>query len=686
MKTKILTSILVGILVISFISVGFAIAANGNGAGLERVPVLIGFKQVPGPSEQALVRSHGGAIKYSYTLVPAIAASIPEPAIEGLRRNPNVTIVEPDIEVYAVDAELDNSWGVKHIGAGTVHINGNKGTNVKVAIIDSGIYHTHPDLSANYAGGYDFVNGDSNPMDDNGHGTHCAGIVAAADDGSGVVGVAPEAQIYALKVLNNSGNGNYSDVIAALNWCVRGPDGNPNTGDEPGIQVTSNSYGSSGDPGTTVKAAFDNAAAVGIINVCAAGNEGNRRGTGDNVIYPARYESCIAVAATDSGDIRASFSSTGPDVKISAPGVYIRSTYLNGGYAYMSGTSMACPHVAGTAALIIKSGITEAAAVRAKLQNTADYLGNPLWYGSGLVDADEAAGVSGEPQPQAPIANAGADQTVSDSDGSGNETITLDGSGYTDPDGSILTYSWSEDGTTLCTGQSITHSFSVGVHAVTLTVTDKDNLTDSDGVVITVNENLAPVADAGPDMSVLVGQLVNFDGSASYDPDGSIVSYEWNFSDGATGIVEKPSHNYTSVGDYTVTLTITDNGGLTGTDTVTVTVTEQSTSSTMHVEDITVVVRTMGRNAQAIANVIILDQDGGPVGSATVTAEWSFNSHLLNVASSTTDGAGMAVLYSPKVKATSGVFTITITDVTKNGYEYKPVDNVVETSVSEPIP
>ena len=347
MKTKILIISLVGLLGISFVSTVLAIPANDNAGGPERVPVLIGFTQTPGPSEQALVRSHGGSIKYSYHLVPAIAAWIPEPAIEGLLRNPNVTYIEPDIMVYAIDAELDDSWGVKRIGAGTVHDAGNKGAGAKVAIIDTGIDYTHPDLDGNYAGGYDFVNDDADPMDDNGHGTHIAGTVAAEDNGFGVVGVAPEAELYALKVLDAGGSGYYSDVIAALDWAV----------DNGGIYITNNSYGSSADPGEAVKTAFDNAAAAGILNVCAAGNSGTPPGKGDNVIYPARYESCIAVAATDQSDSRARWSSTGPDLDISAPGVSINSTLLGGGYGEKNGTSMACPHVAGTLALNLKFGI-----------------------------------------------------------------------------------------------------------------------------------------------------------------------------------------------------------------------------------------------------------------------------------------------------------------------------------------
>ena len=349
----------------------------------ERVKVFIGFKSQPGLAEQALVRGVGGRIRYTYHLVPAIAASVPESAIQGLLNNPNITSIEPVIAVYAVDAELDDSWGVDRIGAGTVHDGGNKGTGVKVAVIDTGIDKDHPDLKSNIEGGVNFVRKDPTAWDDdNGHGTHVAGTIAAVDNEIGVIGVAPEAHLYGVKVLDRRGGGSYSDVIAGLQWAV-----------DNGMQVTNNSYGSSGDPGATVKQAFDNAYAAGILNVCAAGNEGAGENT---VIYPARYESCVAVAATDIDDNRASFSSTGPDVELAAPGVNINSTVLGGGYQDgWNGTSMASPHVAGTAALVLAAnpgwGNDQ---VRTQLQTTADDLGDPgrdTKYGYGLVDADEAA-------------------------------------------------------------------------------------------------------------------------------------------------------------------------------------------------------------------------------------------------------------------------------------------------------
>lgn len=397
MKAKLIIILIILLLVIVFASgcipvlekLGLVSPANEEQLSPEKggppdglVKVLIGFKEKPGASQQAMVRGVGGKIKYTYHIVDAIAASIPEKAIEALRKNPNVTHVELDIKVYALDTELESSWGVKHIGAGIVHDFENRGAGVNVAIIDSGIDYAHPDLAANYAGGWDFVNDDDDPMDDDGHGTHVAGTVAAEDNDIGVVGVAPEASLYALKVLGPNGSGSYSDVIAAIDWCVVNS-----------IRVTNNSYGSSGDPGNTVKAAFDNSEAAGVLHVAAAGNSGNPPGRGDNIIYPAAYGSVIAVAATDQNDKRARWSSTGLALELAAPGVAINSTLLGGGYGEKSGTSMASPHVTGTVALMIAEDISD---VRGKLTGTADNLGDSSLYGYGLVNAAKAVGVSGE--------------------------------------------------------------------------------------------------------------------------------------------------------------------------------------------------------------------------------------------------------------------------------------------------
>src|SRR3989338_6760769 len=163
--------------IVSFLAAGaiLGMASVGMTGNDNRVDVFVSFDGTPGPADAALIRAFGGRVTYVYSITPAIAANIPEAAINGLSRNPHVTAVELDSEVYAADPELDNSWGVKRIGAGTVHDGDNKGLGIKIGIIDSGINYNHPDLDGVYAGGYDFVQNDPDPMDVYGHGTHVAG-------------------------------------------------------------------------------------------------------------------------------------------------------------------------------------------------------------------------------------------------------------------------------------------------------------------------------------------------------------------------------------------------------------------------------------------------------------------------------------------------------------------------------
>jgi len=454
-----------GRLGVLLVIVALSLVATSAVAGPpDKVKVIIAFQDQPGAAEQALVRDLGGSIKYTYHLVPAIAASLPESAIAGLLARPGVVRVERDLEIHAVD-ELGNSWGVERIGAGTVHEGGNMGAGVKVAVLDTGIDTDHPDLVANYEPGcsYDFVNDDPFPEDGWGHGTHVSGTIAAEYNGEGVVGVAPEATICAYKVLDDSGGGYYSDVTAALQQAV-----------DDGVQVTNNSYGSSGDPGETVKAAFDNASAAGIIHAGAAGNSSNPAGRGENCIYPALWDSVIAVAATNKDDSRASFSSTCPELELAAPGVDVNSTWVGGGYHEGNGTSMASPHVAGTAALVIASGITDENQVRLRLQQTADDLGETgrdSHYGFGLVNAAEAAA--------APVATgsiAGTVTNAADSTAISGATVTVD------------------------TGQSATTGAD-GTYTITdVPIDDRIVTASADGFnsasqTVTVSENITTTAD-----------------------------------------------------------------------------------------------------------------------------------------------------------------------------------------------
>lgn len=276
----------------------------------------------------------------------------------------------------------DYTWNITQIGADQVHLGGNTGQGVKVAVIDTGIDYTHPELAGIYAGGYDFVNNDDDPMDDHGHGTHCAGILAAAINGEGVIGVAPDVELYALKVLNSSGNGYWSDIVLAVQWCVDNE-----------IQITSNSYGGSGY-NADLETAFNNAYYSGVLSIAAAGNSGGGENY-DRVLYPAKLSSVVAVAATDSSDNRAYFSSTGPTVEVSAPGVNIYSS-IPGGYGYKQGTSMACPHVVGEAAQVEYAhpdwdNITVRGQIRASATDLGKE-GHDWLCGFGLVNAVVACG------------------------------------------------------------------------------------------------------------------------------------------------------------------------------------------------------------------------------------------------------------------------------------------------------
>lgn len=200
--------------------------------------------------------------------------------------------------------------------------------------------------------------------------------------------------------------------------------------------------GGSQYPGATVETGFANAANSGLVIVAAAGNSGNRRGNSDSVGYPARFDSVIAVAATDQNDSRASVSSTGPDVEVSAPGVSVNSTVPTGscsmcsssGYRAASGTSMASPHVAGVAVLMIAAGRTN---VRAELNATAIPLGSVWQYGAGLVDAPGAVHLGTVPPPPPAVGSVSGTVTAIGGAPISGSTITLStgATALTDPDG-----------------------------------------------------------------------------------------------------------------------------------------------------------------------------------------------------------------------------------------------------------
>jgi subtilisin len=362
------------------------------------VPVIIGFKNIPGKSDIDFISSQGGLIKRKYRIINAISADIPKESIDIIAKSPNVEYIENDEKVFAhipigTCQEIQVlkqtvPWNISRIGATWVHSVGNTGKGIRIGILDTGIDYNHEDLKGNYRGGYNFVGNNNNPMDDNGHGSHVSGIIGAEDNDIGVVGVAHQAYLYSVKVLAFDSTGSTSDIVSGLEWSV-----------DNGMQIINMSLGSE-DDSISVSRAINNTYNAGILIVAAAGNSGNANGSGNTMDFPAKYDSVVSVGATDKNDKRAKFSSTGPKLELSAPGVDILST-LNGNknrYGTLSGTSMSSPHVAGVAALIMSAEprITNSR-VRIRMQMTAQNISKVAggfstkdWYGYGLVDAVKA--------------------------------------------------------------------------------------------------------------------------------------------------------------------------------------------------------------------------------------------------------------------------------------------------------
>ena len=381
--------------------------------GERKVEVLIGFKQHPRGSDLAWLNGRRAVVRRQFDIVPVVSATVPESVIASLRSNPAVAYVEDNGIVRASEDILD--WGVDRIDAEIVWggaedsvdvgLGLNAGAGIDVAVLDTGIDLDHPDLDDNIQGNVTFVTGTVTGDDDAGHGTHVAGSIAAEDNEIGMLGVAPEANLYAVKVLNSQGNGTIADLVMGIEWAMGLHGGLL-------VDVINMSLGTTVHF-QTLEDAVIAAHNAGIVVVAAAGNGGNCQGTGDSVEYPGRYSQVIAVASINDIDGVPCTSATGPDVEIAGPGVNIMSTIPGGGYGLNSGTSMATPHVAGTAALVWASNLTDQDGdgdvdnedVRARLANTAEDLGLPTnWVGNGLVDA-EAAVQTGPNTP--PIADAG---------------------------------------------------------------------------------------------------------------------------------------------------------------------------------------------------------------------------------------------------------------------------------------
>jgi cerevisin len=304
-------------------------------------------------------RQEGGPIHVFDYLIQGLAFKAPDSLLDMIRSLPYIAKVEPDYIVEASFSSQQNApWGLARISQRdklsgsnyTYNYNPNAGQDVNVYVVDTGININHKDFEGRAVWGKTIPK-DLNDEDENGHGTHCAGTV-----GGKTYGVAKKANLIAVRVLNGEGSGTNSDVIAGIEWAAK--DSRTGKG-----KVVSMSLG--GPVNTVVDDAVNSAVDKGVVVVVAAGNSY----LAANLFSPARAEKAITVGASTINDERASFSNWGPKIDVFAPGKDILSAWKGSDEATntISGTSMACPHVAGLAATFISQG-TEANNVKDKIK------------------------------------------------------------------------------------------------------------------------------------------------------------------------------------------------------------------------------------------------------------------------------------------------------------------------------
>ncbi|MCF6158456.1 MAG: hypothetical protein E3K32_07760 [wastewater metagenome] len=511
---------------------------------------------------------------------------------------------------------IESAWGIQ---------TGNSG--VIVAVIDTGIayenygeqYKQAPDLAnTSFVAGYDFVNDDTHPNDDDGHGTHVTGTIAQSTDNNlGVAGVAFHVSIMPIKVLNDNGSGTYADVADGIYFAA---DNNAN--------VINMSLGGSSQS-ITLKNALAYAYSKGITIVCAAGNEYQ---DGNLPSFPAAYDAyCIAVGATRYDETRSYYSSTGSYLDITAPGGDLNIDQNGDGYAdgilqqtfgnslskfsyyFYQGTSMASPHVAGAAALLISKGITSPDDVRSALESTAEDKGPAGWdeeYGWGIVDAAAALNYSVTPVHDVAVTSLSAEAILYQGD---MVPVVVDVANQGDYE-----------------------------ETFTLTLSDTSGSGEIGSQSITL-------------------------------PDGgtTTVTFNWDTTGASIGDHVLIAEASTVTGE-----TDTTDNSLT----TTVEVQEQPTGTAMHVSDITIDLKRRGSRYKALAKVTIVDQDNSNVAGAMVTGDWVLSSNdvdtYITTSSDTTNSSGVARLNTGWVKANTGdILYLTVKNVIKDGYSYDSTSN-----------
>jgi thermitase len=400
MRKIILASVIAIVVMSSFSTIAFAAPPDtaGPAPDFSSQQILVKFKPDVTLPEAAQIHSQmGGQVQGTIPGIGVQVVSVPEgqeiAKVKAYSSNARVTYAEPDFVAEAVgspdDAYFGLQWGLARVQAAQAWDVTTGSDSINIAILDTGVDLDHADLANKVISSVDFTH--STSLDDvYGHGTHVAGIAAAmTNNGVGVAGLGYTSTIMNVKVLSDAGAGAYSWIASGIIWAA-----------DNGADVINMSLGGPSES-STLEYAIDYAWNKGVVVVAAAGNSGT-----DSPFYPAYYTNCIAVAATDANDARTSWSNYGDWVDVAAPGASIYSTLKNNSYGYMSGTSMASPHVAGLAALVFTT-VSDANGdgklndeVRSRIEATCDDI-NVSGIGSGRVNAYEAV-AGGTPLPPAP--------------------------------------------------------------------------------------------------------------------------------------------------------------------------------------------------------------------------------------------------------------------------------------------
>lgn len=491
-----------------------------------------------------------------------------EEMVKAFSARPDVEFAEPNYIAHAFmtpnDPYYSYQWHFPLINMPAAWDQSTGIPSVVVAVIDCGVaYETYgaytqaPDLAGTtFVPGYDFVNNDSHPNDDCAHGTHVAGTIAQTTNNSlGVAGIAFNCAIMPIKVLDASGNGTYTAIVNGITYAA-----------DHGADVINMSLG--GPSGSTaLQNAVIYAYNAGVTVVCAAGNAGTSAPQ-----YPAAYSQAISVSAIRYDQTYPSYSSYGSTIDICAPGgdvtvdqngdgypdgvlqqTHDGVNYGTFGYYFYEGTSMACPHVAGVAALLISKagGSMTPDAVRAALQNTATDLGPAGWdqhYGYGMVNANAALATIGNNPPVAAFSG-------TPTSGYAPLTVTFTDASTNNP--TSWAWTFGDGGTSTAKNPSHTYT-AAGTYTVTLTATNaygSDSETKTGYITVTTQPTNPPVAAfSGTPTSGNIPLTVVFTDASTNNP----TSWSWDFGDGGTSTAQNPSHTYTVAGTYTVTLTATN--------------------------------------------------------------------------------------------------------------------------------